>query len=382
MKKKNMKTNADKKGIRVAEKSLDVGHELVIGKTMKKQEAHETEEVKKQIKESKGKIHESEKIVKKENFSNTEKPRKKNRKSSGGDYGESVVSNRRLYLVGFFIGILASLITFYLSRGFVRSGIAFFAVFSLFLLYAFITWKVNQAAGVRKMEEVFPDFISLMASNLRAGMTIDSALLLSSRKEFAPLDKEIALLGKDIVTGREITHALSDAAKRIGSEKIDRTIMLIISGIKAGGNLAILLEETSQNMRERGFVEKRAASNVLMYVIFIFFATAFGAPLLFGLSSVLVEVLSDIVSNLPTEQSITNVPFALTSISVSTNFIFYFSLIFLIVTAFLASLVLGLVSKGREKEGLKYFLPLVLVGLTLFFVSRFFLLRYFSGLFS
>ena len=61
-------------------------------------------------------------------------------------------------------------------------------------------------------------------------------------------------------------------SKRIDSEKISRVITLIISGIKAGGNISDLLEQTSKNMKEKEIIEKKAASTILMYVIFIFFA--------------------------------------------------------------------------------------------------------------
>jgi len=221
------------------------------------------------------------------------------------------------------------------------------------------------------MEAAFPDFLQLMSSNLRAGMTIDRALLLSSRKEFAPLDKEILSLGKDIVTGEEIEVALSTMAKRINSEKINKIIELITSGIKSGGNLAILLEETSSNIREKDFVEKKAASNVLMYVIFIFFAITIGAPILFALSTVLVEVLTDILSSIPsTEGGGARLPFTLSKINISINFITYFTLIFLIVTGILGSLVLGLVSKGEEKAGLKFMIPIIVLSLTTFFTIK------------
>ena len=71
---------------------------------------------------------------------------------------------------------------------------------------------------------------------------------------------------------------------RIDSEKISKVITLIISGLKAGGNISDLLEQTSKNMKEKEIIEKKAASSILMYVIFIFFAVGIGAPLLFGLS--------------------------------------------------------------------------------------------------
>jgi len=263
--------------------------------------------------------------------------------------------------------------------------ISVFLITAIFLFFALEVYfsmkkKLIISAKIRKLESVFPDFIELMSSNLRAGMTVDRALLTSSRKEFAPLDDEILVLGKDILTGKEITKALMDLATRINSQKIIKTVSVIISGIKSGGDLAILLEETATNMRERDYVEKRAASNVLMYIIFIFFAVAVGAPALFALSSILVEVLTSILSGLPTLDASINVPITLTSISISLTFVQYFSVIFFITIDVLASLLLGLVNKGEEKEGTKYILPLVVISITVYFTIRTVLHGYFADL--
>lgn len=271
---------------------------------------------------------------------------------------------------------------FYFTKNLLNLGAAFVLIVGLFELYEFVKKKLKISEDIKKMEEVFPDFISLMASNLRAGMTIDQAMLLSSREEFAPLDKQILRVGKDIVTGKKVNLALADMAKRINSEKIKKTVMLITSGMGAGGNLSVLLEETATNMRERNFIEKRAASNVLMYVIFIFFAVSIGAPLLFGLSSVLVEILTNMLGSLPEEGMTVNLPFTLTSVSISVNFVIYFSILFMIVTDVLGSFVLGLVNKGEEKEGVKFIIPMIAIGLVVYFISRVILLRYFSGVFG
>lgn len=280
------------------------------------------------------------------------------------------------------LSLVGSSIVAVFTRKFVYSLLSFFAFFFLLIVYFVLRKKLRQAAEIKKMEDAFPDFVELMSSNLRAGMTIDRALLLSSRKEFAPLDKEILNVGKSIVAGKEISEALIEMADRIGSEKIRKTISLINSGIKAGGNLSVLLEQTAVHMRDRNFVEKRAASNVLMYVIFIFFAVAVGAPLLFGLSSVLVGVLSSLLKDIPTEQAAVNLPFTITKINISPDFVVYFAAIFIVVLDILASMILGLVGKGNEKDGLKYTLPLIAISLTVFFVSRAFLLNYFSTFFG
>lgn len=285
-------------------------------------------------------------------------------------------------IINLVLSIIIAVVTYIVSRKIISSLIAFAVVIILAEASLFIKEFMKKSVRIKKMEEVFPDFIELMASNLRAGMTIDRALLLSSRKEFAPLDEEILNLGKDIITGKEINTALTAMAARIKSDKITKTITVINSGIRSGGNLAIILEETAVNMRERSFIEKRAASNVLMYIIFIFFAVAAGAPALFSLSSVLVQILTSILGDIPQidTSAATSLPFTLTSIDISPEFVMYFSLIFLIAIDIMASLLLGLVNKGEEKAGLKYAIPLILLSMVVFFTVRFFLTSYFSDL--
>ena len=288
---------------------------------------------------------------------------------------------KKIIFFGFLTGLIISTISFFLNRKIIYSIIILIVIPILFFLYFYFKTQLEKSARIEKMEKVFPDFLQLMSSNLRAGITIDRSMLLSVRPEFDPLDKEIQKTGRDIATGKDIESSLLDMSKRIKSEKIHKTILLIISGIRAGGNIATLLEETSVHMRERGFVEKRAASNVLMYVIFIFLAVSVGTPVLFSLSSLLVETLTSLLSGLPEVEASMTMPFTLSSISISITFIKYFCLVFIIVTDVLAALILGLVSKGEEKQGLKYLLPLLIISLSIFFIIRFALSGFMKGLF-
>lgn len=242
---------------------------------------------------------------------------------------------------------------------------------ALVITYIVLRKSLQKRARVRKMELVFPDFLELVSSNLRAGMTVDKALLLGARKEFAPLDEVIIMLGKDLVTGKKIDQALLEMSERTGSERIQKIITLINSGIRSGGNIAILLEQTATNMRERYFVEKRAASNVLMYVIFIFVAVTIGAPALFGLSNVLVDVLTKLLQNIPSSDSLpANIPFTLTTIALPSSFITIYAIAFIILMSVIGSLVIGLVNKGEEKEGVRYIIPMCAIGITIFLAVK------------
>jgi len=288
---------------------------------------------------------------------------------------------KKVTVIGFLIGLIFSSIFLLITKRLITSLVLVFLIPLSIFFYFYFSLQLKKHRRIKKMENVFPDFLQLMSSNLRAGITIDRSMLLSVREEFDPLDKEINKTGREIATGKSMEKALLNMTKRIGSEKIRKTILLIISGMRAGGNLATLLEQTGRNMRERDFIEKKAASNVLMYVIFIFVAVAIGAPALFALSTILIQTLSNLLAGIPQVESAA-IPFTLSKISVSVNFINYFSLTFIIVIDVLASLVLGLVSKGEEKEGIKYFIPILIISLVIFFAIKVSLSGVMSGLFK
>lgn len=283
----------------------------------------------------------------------------------------------KLIFLSVFLGLGYGLYLFINGKfNFLRPALLIGISFLVFHIFFVLKISLNASTRIKKMETIFPDIIQLMSSNLRAGMTVDRAFILSARPEFYPLDREIISAGKDIATGKDITLAFKSMSSKIGSEKIGKTIALIISGMRSGGNISLLLEQTSSNMREKDFLEKRIGSNVLMYVIFIFFAVALGAPLLFGLSSVLVEILIKIIGNLPTDSTATNLPFTLSKISIDPVFIKWFAIVFIFVTDILASLILGLVNKGDEKAGLKFAIPLLIMSYSIFFFVRIVLQKY------
>lgn len=268
------------------------------------------------------------------------------------------------------LAFMVSLIVFSFYN-FLAALVSFFLTLGICFGFLYLKEYFAVAGKIKRTEEVFPDFLQLMSSNLRAGMTIDRAILMSTRPEFYPLDEEILKTGRDITAGKNIEKALLNMAQRIGSPKIEKVVLLINSGIRSGGDLALLLEGAARRTRDRFILEKRATSNVLMYVIFIFLAVSIFAPALFSLSNILVTILTTIFSGLPSiPQAQINLPFSLSKINVSTDFIFYFSLFFIIVIDILASLILGLVNKGEERQGLKLLPIIVIVGLAVFFLTR------------
>ncbi|MBS3144981.1 type II secretion system F family protein [Candidatus Woesearchaeota archaeon] len=300
-------------------------------------------------------------------------------------YCNIVMDVNRFLTVCTFVSVIATIVLTLFT-------LIFFDVNFLILLVAWFaliqgiiyTWLVLTAdSRARFVEELLPDALQLMSSNLRAGLTVDRALLLSARPEFGHFKDELNYVGKQLATGKELGAALMELSARIRSDKLKKTFQIIVSAMASGGELAELLVQTASNLRQQRLIEQRVRSSVLVYVIFIFSAIAFGAPMLFGLSSFLVEVISDIFSKvqLPPQET-TNLPLSFTKVSVPPSFINTYTIVSMIFTSIMGSLILGLIAKGKEKEGLKYLPILIIVTLSLYFLVKFSIKMLLGGLFQ
>ena len=84
-------------------------------------------------------------------------------------------------------------------------SVVVFLIF-IFSSYAALVVLANQRIAV--IEEMLPDFLSIIASNIKSGLTYDRALLVSARKEFGPLAKEVNRAAKETLSGKPLPDAL------------------------------------------------------------------------------------------------------------------------------------------------------------------------------
>ncbi|MBU2634325.1 MAG: type II secretion system F family protein [Nanoarchaeota archaeon] len=279
-------------------------------------------------------------------------------------------------LFGFYIGAFFNL----------NFWLIFVVVFFVIIISEVMLLNLNAEKKGKFIESVLPDALQLMSSNLKAGLSVDRALLLSMRPEFGPLKDEINLVGRKITSGMEITRALMEMSERVKSKKLEKTMLLITSGLKSGGELAKLLEQTSEGLLNQNLVDKKIRASVGMYVMFILVAICIGAPMLFGLSSYLIEILTTSFGNIDmpdiSEIGGGGLPFAVPKVTISLEFLLIYIVSFLVVTSFLGSLIVGLISKGNEKEGFKYIIPVMVVSILLFFVVRLIVKGLLGGMFA
>ncbi len=268
------------------------------------------------------------------------------------------------FALSFAIGFLAAL----MARQYfaVLWGGLFVGLFLLF--HGLIIIAVDRRTGF--IENILPDALQLMASNSRAGYIPSRAFIMSARPEFGPLSEAIQHAGKDIMTGMPLEEALKGMTKYARSEALDRTVKLIIEGISSGGKFANLLEENAADLRRMQAIKKEMRTNIAMYIFFIFFAGTIGAPALYSMSAFLINTLTSIGSPDMSAMSMSKIKFAgFSKATVSPEFIFQFSIVAMLITAVFGGLIIGLISSGRERAGIKYIPILVVSALAVYFIT-------------
>ncbi len=247
-------------------------------------------------------------------------------------------------------------------------GAAFIFVF--LMMHGFLILAVEKRSHF--VESILPDALQLMAANIKSGFIPSRAMLLSARKEFGPLSDAIKQAGKEMMTGKSLQEALSTIPKTIKSTVLDNTISLIIRGVRSGGQLVALFEETAIDIRRKESIKKEVKANILMYGIFIGFAGCVGAPALYALSSYLVTTISRLgsVAQVPDEFQSRLPLMKFGQIDISGDFLFWFSIAAIVITTLFGGLIIGIIDSGKERSGIKYMPIMMLIGLAVFLIGR------------
>lgn len=103
----------------------------------------------------------------------------------------------------------------------------------------------------KKMQEQFPIALDVFVRGLRAGHPIASALELLTVEMPDPIGSQFGIVVDEITYGAELRDALQAMADRWGLEDMRMFVVSLSVQSETGGNLAEILENLSQVIRER-----------------------------------------------------------------------------------------------------------------------------------
>lgn len=274
-------------------------------------------------------------------------------------------------LLSLLVGIISGLyywvyVDFFKYLCFIAGILGFFL--TEYIYYILFLFKADKRT--KETENILPDFLQLVSSNLRAGMTPFKALKTATQFDFGPLSIEINKAIKESAGVGDFGVSLLKISKRIQSPMVERSLQLFVTSLNSGGALAQLLEDLSSDLTETMSLKKELLSSTKTYTMFILFTVLIGTPLLLAISINFIETISSL--KLFSESSAAS---ALSGISISEleitpEFLSKISIGMLFMTTLLASLFLGVLREGKRSSGLRYTIPMFLVTLILFLAIK------------
>lgn len=234
----------------------------------------------------------------------------------------------------------------------------------------------------KEIEIVLADFLQIASANIRSGMSIEKALWYAVRPNFGVLAKEIDVVAKEVMSGKDLVVALREFNERYDSKTLSRSINLLIEGILSGGETGDLLDKIANNIQETDLMKKDMAANVTSYSIFITFASLVAAPLLFALSGQLLQIVTSIFSKIHISSDMSsNFPISLGGVGLSANDYTIFAVVTLVISSSFSAFIIATIKKGNAKYGVKSLPVFIITAVTIFLILSKIMGYFFSSIF-
>ncbi len=233
----------------------------------------------------------------------------------------------------------------------------------LFMLSLYVYLDVRIFNRTKKMEDILPDFLQEVSSNLKGGLAFEKSLWMAIKPRFGILANEIALAAKKVMTGTDVDISLNDFAGKYNSPMLKRAMELIVSEIQSGGKVADIIDRVVENLKKTKALKDEMTASVLTYMIFIGAIVIFISPMLFALAYNLLIVISKVAALLATTTAGGVSPGLLSNvgnINVNKEEFIWFSRIALGVIALFSSMIVSIIEKGNIQGGVKY-IPIFVV---------------------
>src|SRR6476619_1856258 len=191
--------------------------------------------------------------------------------------------------IAIFFGLLL-LMALYWGIGISFGRIVITAVFAIVLGSVIpimvINWKATRTR--KKMQEQFPIALDVFVRGLRAGHPIAAALDLLTVELPDPIGSQFGLAVDEVTYGAELRDALQNMAERWDLEDMRMFVVSLSVQNETGGNLAEILENLSEVIRERQsmMMKVRALSSEgRMTAVMLTILPVFTFTLLFALNA-------------------------------------------------------------------------------------------------
>lgn len=260
-------------------------------------------------------------------------------------------------IIGLVLGgilLIASFVFLYMHSNLFYIFIALAVIVSAL---PFIIAVITQSGKEKEIDQKFLEFVRDLVENVKSGTPISKSVQNLKGRDYGKFTPYVQKLSNQISLGIPLTPAMTTMAKDTGSSTISRAVNLIARAEKAGGRIDTILESVASSVNQIETLKnerKTAIFNLIVqgYIIFIVFIA-------------IMLVLQYKI--LPLAQQLTETGVSQSNIKAGDLSRPMF--ILLLVQSFFTGLVIGKISDGSFKEGIKHSFILVALALVIYGIS-------------
>ena len=272
------------------------------------------------------------------------------------------------------MGIGIGAIIVIVSLFFMKTNFFFLIIGMGFIIGAtpFVLSMIQETNTATQKEEMFLEFSRNLVESVKVGTPISKSIVNIRSKPYGVLNENIEKLANQISLGIPLNIALQTFSKDVNNKTISRALTLIGQAERAGGEIGEILEAVTGAVRtaEKLKKERKATMSTLIaqgYIIFIIFMVIVLImqfkiiPLISGLSGVGglgIEGVGGVGGGSGSDMAK----------EVSSSFLYL-----LLVQGFFSGLIIGKISEGNVKSGLKHSFILMVISFLTSAVSNLFL---------
>ncbi|MGE5379747.1 MAG: type II secretion system F family protein [Methylocystaceae bacterium] len=116
--------------------------------------------------------------------------------------------------------------------------------------------RMAREKRIKQLTQQLGDALVVMANSLRAGFGLQQAMDVVRNELPLPISQEFGWTIRDINLGSTVEEALKRMSSRAGSDDLDMMVTAILVQRQVGGNLAVVLDNISETIRERTRIKR------------------------------------------------------------------------------------------------------------------------------
>jgi len=252
------------------------------------------------------------------------------------------------------IGIILSLVIIISSLFLIETEFFFFMVGIGILAGAspFVFSMIYETKVAAEKEEMFLEFARNLVESVKTGTPISKSIVNVKNKSYGVLSENIKKLANQISLGIPLNSALQTFSKDVGNKTISRALTLIGQAERAGGDIGEILEAVAGavNMSDKLKKERKAAISTLVvqgYIIFFIFMIII-LVMQFRILPMISGIADIGIGGVKTGAAISQE-------EISGSFLYL-----LLVQGFFSGLIIGKLTEGNTKTGIKHSFALML----------------------